>query len=345
MKPSFLPLWRAMARARGGHLPFPAKLTYAATWRCNLRCAFCRVWEKSGPELSLVEARRFFTRSPGLRWLDVTGGEVFLREDAVDLFAAALAANPGLVLLHFPTNGFLPDRTVQAVREILRMRPPRLLATVSVDGPRGLHDRLRGKVGSFDAAVETFRRLRELPGCEVLFGMTLSPANCDQVPSTIAALAREVPGTGPGDLHLNLVHRAPHYYGDTVSAGEDVLPTVLRRARNALPLRPRASLWAERAYLVHAESYLENGRRSPPLPCVALAATCFVAPDGMVYPCVGWDRPLGNLSEHGFSLAALWSSPQAREARRGIAAGSCPGCWTPCEAVPALAARWWRALG
>jgi len=43
------------------------------------------------------------------------------------------------------------------------------------------------------------------------------------------------------------------------------------------------------------------------------------------------------------SQAYFWSpSWQAaeREASEDIAAGRCPQCWTACEAVPALAARW-----
>lgn len=335
----------SLVRSRRRPLPFPSRLNFAVTWRCNQRCALCRIWERRGEELSLGEIREFFSRSRGFSWMNLTGGEILLREDIPQVLAAAVEANPGLALLQFPTNGSLPARAEEVVRGALRLprRPPRLVVTVSLDGPRELHDSLRGVAGSFDRAVETFRRLRALPGCRVLFGMTLSPANAGARAATVEALARELPGVGAGDLHLNLFHRSAHYYGNLEAGepgrdGEEVRPEDVAEARRALPLPLSLSAWAERGYLEGAGRYLREGRARPPLPCVALRATCFVAPDGTVYPCVAWDRPLGGLPDHGFDLRRLWGSPAAAGAREEIAGGGCPGCWTPCEAVPAMMA-------
>jgi Fe-coproporphyrin III synthase len=336
-------LLRALFAGRG-RPPFPYKLTLAVTSRCNLRCEGCRIWEQPGRDLPLAAVRALFARSPRLSWVDVTGGELFLRDDLPELFAAVLDGAPRLALLHFPTNGSLPDRVEKVVRDLLRRRPPRLVVTVSVDGPPALHDRLRGAEGSFARAVETFRRLRALPGCRTLFGMTLSSANAGSVADTLAALRRAAPGVSPADLHLNLAHRSAHYYGNAeLPESREGTGEALAGALNIRPFPLSPVAMAERRYLSLVPRYLASGRC--PLPCRALAASCFVAPDGAVYPCVSWDRPLGKLADFDNDLGRVWESEAAVAARQEIAAGRCPGCWTPCEAVPAILARGWGFFG
>ena len=47
---------------------------------------------------------------------------------------------------------------------------------VSIDGPRALHDQLRGRQGSYERALRTWRMLRE-QGVGAYIGTTLGPAN------------------------------------------------------------------------------------------------------------------------------------------------------------------------
>ncbi len=337
-------LYRAANPGRGRH-SFPYKLTFVATERCNLRCRACRVWESGEAGLPLSDIRTFFARSDRFSWIDVTGGEIFLRDDIVDVFAAIVENSRKLALLHFPTNGFLTDTIVDATRAILRMKPGRLVVTVSVDGPPALHDALRGAEGSFDRAVETYARLRELPGCDPYLGMTLSDDNLGAVDETLAAVRRRVARVKPTDLHVNLFQHSEHYYRNAESARPDPGPLSRtlaslhgKRGRSISPLN-----LVERRHLALAQRYLETGRC--PIPCQALSASCFVDAKGTVFPCVTWSRPLGNLADFGFDLAKLWNSPEAVALREEIRAGRCPGCWTSCESIPAMAAQWWRTLG
>lgn len=325
--------------------PFPYKLTFVATERCNLRCRACRVWEGGVSGLPLSDIREFFRKSNRFAWIDVTGGEIFLRDDIVDVFGAILDSCRNLALLHFPTNGFLTDTIVAATRELVRMGAPRLVVTVSVDGPPELHDTLRGAEGSFDRAVETYALLRELKGCEPYLGMTLSADNLDAVDETLSAVRRRIPAVAPGDLHVNLFQRSEHYYRNAESGHPDLEALALAvrsvRAKRGFSLSPIGLV--ERRHLDLAQRYLESGKC--PIACQALSASCFVDARGTVFPCVTWDRPLGKLSDFGFDLAKLWNAPEAVALRKEIRAGRCPGCWTSCESIPAMAARWWRIFG
>jgi MoaA/NifB/PqqE/SkfB family radical SAM enzyme len=319
---------------------FPYKLTFVATERCNLRCGICRIWETGAEGMPLPEIRKFFARSNRFAWVDVTGGEIFLRDDILDIFATILKECKDLALLHFPTNGYLVDRVVRVTRELIRMRSLRLVITVSVDGPLKIHDRARGTEGSFERALETFARLRTLSGCSTFLGMTLSDANMGAVGATLAAVRRRVPGVTAADLHVNLPNRSGHYYrNDDVPAP---LPAALVdelrniRRRRGVPSTPFEMV--ERRSLALGERFLRTGRC--PIPCQALSAGCFVSAGGVVYPCVTWSRPVATLAECGYDLEALWNTPPVIALRKEIAAGRCPQCWTACEAVPSIAARW-----
>ena len=106
-----------------------------------------------------------------------------------------------------------PQRLEQACRRILAASPQRLVVSISLDGPPQLHDRIRGEQGSFERAVLSFARLRDL-GVASYFGMTLSPHNQDRLHETFAALQERIPALRWRDLHHNFIHTSGHYFGN-----------------------------------------------------------------------------------------------------------------------------------
>jgi MoaA/NifB/PqqE/SkfB family radical SAM enzyme len=333
----------SVARSGFGRSGFPYKLNFSVTGRCNCRCSHCHIWKKRcEEELSLDETRSFFERSGRFSWIDVTGGEIFLREDIEDVFELILENSRNLVLLHFPTNGTMPESAERLAKRIISAGGPRLYVTVSMDGPRELHDRLRGLPGCFDAACETFRRLKALRSCPVFFGMTIMSENMQSFDSTLADIRRIVPDITSRDFHFNLFHRSGHYYDNLsstppeTSAAATGFAKLAKRSRRGHFFRPLSLV--ERRYAQGVESFCRTGR--PPIPCKALSASVFVKQDGGVYPCTIWNRPLGNLRDHGYDLLKLWNLPLIEEAREEACNLRCPGCWTPCEAFPAILARW-----
>jgi MoaA/NifB/PqqE/SkfB family radical SAM enzyme len=318
----------------------PYKLTFCITFWCNYRCQTCNIWQmKPRDELRLEEIREFFARSPRFLWVDLTGGEVWLRKDFVDVCEAVITRCPNLVLLHFPTNGYLTEKIVAGTREIRRMGGEKLIITVSTDGDEATNDAIRGIEGGWRRQIETFRRLREIPGVQVVLGMTLSAANVDHFPQAFAAAKREVPDLRYEDFHVNVVHESAHYLGNTtLGLRRDVAPAALARAAEEYarlrgPARhPVAFL--ERAYLKRVRRYLETGET--PMRCHALRASCFVDSWGNVFPCTIWDRKVGNLREAGYDLGRIWNTPEAAALQAEVWESKCPNCWTPCEAYQSI---------
>ena len=115
---AFLPVWR------GKRPDGPIRGVVALTCRCNMRCRYCRSWDKTaGKEWTPNELSRLFRQMPRLVWLDVTGGEIFARRDAQELLVACVESARQLKVFHFATNGFFADRVVEAVRAINRRTP------------------------------------------------------------------------------------------------------------------------------------------------------------------------------------------------------------------------------
>ncbi len=325
----------------------PFKLTLICTWTCDCRCRMCNIWSRPKPEVMTVEeVRTFFRRNPGFSWVNLSGGEIFTRRDAVELVAAIVAEARDLYLLDFPTTGQQTGRVVEGVRAALDGGVPRLLVTISLDGAGEEHDDVRRVKGAYVKAVETFRRLREIrrPGFGVFFGVTLSSFNRGSLLEIVARVARDLPGVTERDFHVNLAQESAHYYGNEGlgRGGADLLADIEEfQRRRGTPLHPVALL--ERLYQKRLRGFVETGRT--PVPCRALSSSIYVDPTWRVYPCTMWDAPLGNLRESEFDLAPLWRSAAADARRREIAEGRCPHCWTPCEAYPSILAQILRPSG
>jgi len=343
-----LGLGRAILGANLRSPALPYKVTFVATYHCNFRCEMCNIWQKkSVNEMTPDEVALFFERWPQFRWVHLTGGELFMRRDLDDLVAAIQRSCRSLFLLNFPTTGWFGDKTVSLVERTLARGVGRLMVTISIDGPKALHEEMRGLPGSWDRAIETFRRLRGIrrSNFQTVAGMTLLAKNADQVDATIDAIRARIPDFKRTELHLNIGHESGHYFDNLGQALSPDHARVIRaiedhRTKNGSGLHPVHFL--ENRYQALVQSYYRTGRS--PLPCSALSTSCFIDAYWNLFACSIWDAKIGNLRESAFDLGALWDSPQRRSRRRDVVEENCPHCWTPCEAYPTLLGNLARAV-
>jgi radical SAM protein with 4Fe4S-binding SPASM domain len=330
----------ALLKATATRPAAPLKLNFCLTYWCQYRCKTCNIWQrKPTDELTTQEIVTFVRENPHITWADLTGGEIFLRPDIDDVFDAIVTGWERLAILHFPTNGFLTDRIVKSVERIARRRSAPTIVTVSLDGDEQLNDDVRGIKGGFKRQVATFSALRQVPGVQVVFGMTLSKYNAGQFARTFDACAREVNGLSIEEFHLNIAQSSDHYYGNT-STDQGVTPelSVARaelcayQSRRGSARSPQQLL--ENTYLKYLDKYLQSGRT--PMPCHALRASCFIDPWGVVYPCITYSRPIGRLRETGMKLDPIWNAAETDALQREIWKGNCPQCWTACEAYQTI---------
>jgi MoaA/NifB/PqqE/SkfB family radical SAM enzyme len=139
----------------------PIHLTFFVTRRCNARCPYCFYLRSddtpavSAAELSLEEIERISSSLGSLLWLAFSGGEIFLREDLVEIARTFYRNNKPAIML-FSTNGLLPGLIRDRIEAIVRSCPDSVIALkLSLDGLGEAHDALRSTPGSFDKTLQT----------------------------------------------------------------------------------------------------------------------------------------------------------------------------------------------
>jgi MoaA/NifB/PqqE/SkfB family radical SAM enzyme len=146
---------------RADRLPMGA--VYEATMRCNLHCEFCYVgdflnlegeWRR---EMDLDALRRAFPERDGFQ-ISLTGGEIFMRKDilsVMDLFRAK-----GYACGYLTTNGtIITEERADALAKLAANGFLKHIS-VSIDGPKELHDAARGLKGTFERTCAGLRRLQ-----------------------------------------------------------------------------------------------------------------------------------------------------------------------------------------
>jgi MoaA/NifB/PqqE/SkfB family radical SAM enzyme len=151
----------AAGTGRADRLPMGA--VYEATMRCNLHCEFCYVgdflnlegeWRE---ELTLDALGKAFPEQDGLQ-INLTGGEIFMRKDILSVLD--LFREKGYACGYLTTNGtIISEERADALAELAAKGFLKHIS-VSVDGPKDLHDAARGLKGTFERTTEGLRRLQ-----------------------------------------------------------------------------------------------------------------------------------------------------------------------------------------
>ncbi len=322
-------------------LDFPYKLTFVVTYKCQSKCVVCSIWKKKPQnELTLDEIEKFFKKSNKFSWIDVTGGEIFLRSDIVDIFRIIIENCRNLYHIHSPTNGLMPSLTEERVKKILELKPNRFVVTVSLDGPKELNDYLRGVKGDFDKVIETVKRLKKVEdkNFKVVIGFTLSKLNKGTFQKMVEEVKKEIPEMKNEDFHMNIVHSSSHYYDNKeVDVAKNELKEDIKNFRDSRRDKFTPIGFLEHRYLKMADRYLETGKT--PVTCQALAGSVFLDSFGDIYPCTIYSKKMANIREIDFDLEKYWQEEAVKTLRKEIEEGKCPHCWTPCEAYQSILAN------
>lgn len=318
-------------------LSAPYKVTFALTYKCNLRCKICQIWRKCPQaELSVAQIAKLFRSLKNLSWLDLTGGEMTVRDDAADAVEAILGSAKKLAVMHISVNGQLPQRSIEIIKRVRKYNVVSIV-NISIDGPREINDDLRGCSGAYDRSIETFSLIKELGINHTYVSCTLSNRNLMHIDRLISGLQRDIREFNIQDLHFNISHSSAHYYENQSDPyakplDPELIDQHFARMQKGTGIKKILSARYRKALF----EYLKNGRS--PVRCQALRSTVFINPYGEVYPCAMHNIHLGGMRDCGFDINSMWDSAAFGKTREAIAEKKCPGCWSPCEAYPALLA-------
>ena len=146
---------------RADRLPMGA--VYEATMRCNLHCEFCYVgdllnlegeWRQ---ELTIEALSKAFPEQKDFQ-ISLTGGEIFMRKDIMSVLD--LFREKGYAAGYLTTNGtIITEERAEALADLAAKGFLKHIS-VSVDGPKELHDAARGLTGTFERTTEGLKRLQ-----------------------------------------------------------------------------------------------------------------------------------------------------------------------------------------
>jgi len=189
-------------------MEFPPVLAgYKITHRCNLKCVHCPYWSREGEEQDFggVVATLDGLKKLGVRILILEGGEPLLwRDRGRTIYEAVIEARKRFPSVCLTTNGTLPWDGLPVDR-----------VWVSLDGPRAVHDGIRGE-GVFDRVLSNVERY----GRDRTFvSTTVNRMNARTIPEMLSIVRGKVRGVTiqfhypynglPDDLYLGPDERAP----------------------------------------------------------------------------------------------------------------------------------------
>lgn len=130
---------------------------------CNSRCNHCFVdFETSKRDMKLHQSQKLGADSPPLIWLDIAGGEPFLRKDLADI---VLSFDSKIV--HIPSNGSLIPQMLKQIEKIQAHSKREIIIGPSVDGLQESHDLIRKQPGNWDQIWDAWEALRPIDGVSV----------------------------------------------------------------------------------------------------------------------------------------------------------------------------------
>lgn len=310
---------------------YPRDAIIALTYRCDARCEMCNIWQLKPQEYLTVDD---YAKVPStLRDINITGGEAFMRPDVVDIVKVInqKCDNPRMVI---STNGFRTEHIIKSMEE-LRKTIPDIGIGVSLDGIGEVHNRIRGIKDAYERALGTLHQLKEREFTNIRIGFTALEDNTEEM-RKVYDLAQEL-GVQFG---TTVAQNSEIYFSTQVNAhvgnGElsDALGYVMRR--ELLSYHPKR--WMRAYFQSGVLLFNEEGKRL--LKCRAAHDFFYLAPEGIVYPCLTIPSAIGDLKKHSFE--EVWESEAAERVRNEVE--GCEQCWMICTARTVLKQNLHKAL-
>ena len=149
-------------------ISLPTDMCIIVTYRCPMQCQMCNIWQNptdQHQEITPMEMERL----PKVKFINITGGEPFVREDLEEIIEVAFRKSPRVVI---STSGWFEERIIHLAEKF-----PKIGIRISIEGLSLKNDELRGRKGGFDKGLRTLLRLQEMGVKDIGFGITVSNSN------------------------------------------------------------------------------------------------------------------------------------------------------------------------
>lgn len=305
-------------------IPSPTDICIITTYRCPMQCKMCDIWNNPTEKSKEITPKEI-EMLPKVKFINITGGEPFIREDLEDIVEVAFRKSPRVVI---STSGWFEDRIIK-----LAKRFPKIGIRISLEGLSCKNDELRGRIGSFDKGLRTLLILKEMGIKDIGFGCTVSNNNSEDMLS----LYRLSKSLGM-EFATAAFHNSYYFHkNDNVISNKNEVCNNFEKLIEMQLKENHPKSWFRAFFNMGLINYIEGNRRM--LPCEAGIVNFFIDPYGEIYPCNGleekyWKQSMGNIRKVS-SFDEIWQSAQADEVRRKVI--ECPkNCWMVGTASPVM---------
>jgi len=302
----------------------PTDASIIITYRCPMKCKMCNIWDN--PTIASKEIQpEELEILPKVKFINITGGEPFIRQDLDRIVATLYRKTPRVVI---STSGWFDDRVIDLAKEF-----PHIGIRISIEGLSQKNDDLRGRTGSFDKGLRTLLTLKEMGLKDIGFGCTVSNNNSDDMLELYKLSKNLGLEFATAAFHNSFYF---HKYDNEITNKETVINNFERLITMQLKEKNPKS-WFRAYFNSGLIRYIEGLPRM--LPCEAGLVNFFVDPYGEVFPCNGmeekyWKDSMGNI-RNVKHFDEIWYSRQAEVVREKVR--NCPkNCWMIGTAAPVM---------
>ncbi|MBW2662496.1 MAG: radical SAM protein [Deltaproteobacteria bacterium] len=297
------------------------------TYRCNAKCYMCNTW-KNPSRKDEEFAPDLLNKIPyDLNFINITGGEPFLRDDLDEIIQIAIDKTKRLII---STNGYFTKKIVRLAENYGN----RIGFRISIEGLPAANDELRGIKDGFDHGLRSLVTLHDMGIKDIGFGITVSDRNARDM----IELWRLSKSMGI-EFATATTHNSYYFHKhDNRHEDPEMVAKEFEKIAAELLNTNRPKNWFRAYFNMGLANKVRGGKR--PLPCEVGTDVFFLDPYGNIMPCNGSDEPMimGNLKDQTFD--AIWNSQKADEIRNQVR--NCPKqCWMVGSASPAMKKRVW----
>lgn len=304
-------------------IALPTDASIILTYRCPMKCQMCNIWQNPTDKAKEITAADLKSL-PQLKFINLTGGEPFIREDLEEIVEECYRHTKRIVI---STSGWFEDRVIA-----LAKRFPQIGIRISIEGLSNKNDELRGRDGGFDRGLRTLLTLKDMGLKDIGFGCTVSNHNS----ADMLALYRLSRSLGM-EFATAAFHNSYYFHkNDNVITERQKVTSDFEQLIEWQLKENHPKSWFRAFFNMGLINYIEGNRRM--LPCEAGTTNFFIDPYGEVYPCNGleekfWKDSMGNIRKDDFMT--IWQSKKAEEVRAKVR--NCPkNCWMVGTASPVM---------
>ncbi|MEG0012428.1 MAG: radical SAM protein [Muribaculaceae bacterium] len=303
---------------------YPTDASIILTYRCPMQCKMCNIW-KNPTDIKQEIQPEELKALPKLKFINLTGGEPFIREDLEEIVRICYTKAPRIVI---STSGWYEERIIALAKKF-----PNIGIRISIEGLSEKNDDLRGRVGGFDKGIRTLLTLKDMGLKDIGFGCTVSNSNSKDMLS-LYQLSKSL----GMEFATASFHNSYYFHKeDNIVTNKDEVCKDFEQLIEWQLKENSPKSWFRAYFNLGLINYINGGKRM--LPCEAGMMNFFIDPYGEVYPCNGleskyWKDSMGNIRETA-DFMTLWTSDKANEVRSKVR--RCPkNCWMVGTASPVM---------